>query len=432
MTTETTAHAQPTVRALAAATAADRNRAIDAYRVLAMVFVALGHWLVIAVAAGDDGGLVARNALETAPRFAVLTWLFQVMPLFFVVGGFSSARSLDGHRRRGGADGDWIVKRLRRLVAPTSVLAVTWLLLVAVGTAIGFGGLVAAGAVGAAIPLWFLANYTIDTALAPTMRNAIRIHRGRTMAMLVGAFAVVETLHVAGVPWVEHANWVIGWLLFQMVGFLWCDGALPTGRRLVGWAASLWIAAILLVTLGPWPLTMVHVAGTAFSPTHPPSIALVVFGAAQAATAIAAAPHLTRFLERRRRAWAAVVAGNAVSMSVYLWHFTAAAGASALLYAAGSLPSAAIGSTAWWIEKVPVIGMSLLLLVAIVAAVARFERRALLAARTPWRGGGVGAIGIALAVSASLKVWSLGNIGAVVAGCVGLLAAGVALRPAGR
>ncbi|MGI9644165.1 MAG: acyltransferase family protein, partial [Ilumatobacteraceae bacterium] len=76
---------------LAAAAAPDRNRAIDAYRAGAMVLVALGHWLVIAIGTDRDGELVARNALEVAPEFAVLTWLFQVMPLFFAVGGFASA-----------------------------------------------------------------------------------------------------------------------------------------------------------------------------------------------------------------------------------------------------------------------------------------------------------------------------------------------------
>ncbi len=417
-----------TTATLAAAAAPDRNRAIDAYRAAAMVFVALGHWLVVAIAVGEDGSLVARNALEVAPRFAVLTWLFQVMPLFFAVGGFASAMSLDAHRRRSGTDGDWVVQRLRRLVAPTVVLAVTWLALLVGGAAVGAGGLVAAGAVGAAIPLWFLANYTIDTALAPTMLTALRRRRGRTVALLAGSFLTIEALHLSGVPWVEHVNWVLGWLLFQMIGFLWRDGALPTGRRLGAWAGACWCAAISLVAFGPWPATMIHVSGIAFSPTHPPSVALVAFGAAQVATAIAFAPRLTRLLARNRRAWTAVVAANAVSMSVYLWHFTAAVGASAVLYAVGALPTAAIGSAAWWVQKLPVIGLALVLLVPIVACVGRFERRALLAERVRWDGTATTATSLALVVSASLKVWSLGNVGAVVVGAVGIATASLALR----
>jgi hypothetical protein len=68
------------------------------------------------------------------------------------------------------------------------VLAGTWIVLLAVGAAVGAGGLVAMGAVGAAIPLWFLANYTIDTALALMMRTFIVRHRVATMATLFGIF----------------------------------------------------------------------------------------------------------------------------------------------------------------------------------------------------------------------------------------------------
>ena len=44
-----------------------------------------------------DGSIAGRNALELAPPMSWITWIFQVMPLFFVVGGFSSAVSLDAN-----------------------------------------------------------------------------------------------------------------------------------------------------------------------------------------------------------------------------------------------------------------------------------------------------------------------------------------------
>lgn len=419
----------PALADLAASTSTGRNRAIDFYRVIAMALVALGHWLVIAIGTDADGELIARNALEVAPDLGWLTWGFQVMPLFFAVGGFASAMSLDAHRRRNGPDGDWIVQRLRRLVAPTAALAAVWIGLIIAGTALGFGGLIATGAVGAALPLWFLANYTIDTALAPKMRTWILRDRRMTMGVLVGLFLIIEFLHVVvGVPLVEHLNWVIGWLLFQMIGFMWRDGALPTGRLLVALSMLMWTSAVALVVFGPWSASMIHVSGMALSPTHPPSIALVVFGLAQTFTAIAAAPAVTRWLERNRRAWIAVVAGNSISMSVYLWHFTAAVAAAGVLYGVGALPSAAIGSSAWWIQKVPVVALSLLILIPVVAAVARVERRALLAERSVYSGGLAPAVGLALLVSTSIKVWSLGNVGGVVIGALGVVLAAAILR----
>lgn len=409
---------------LAAAAKTDRNRAVDAYRAVAMLAVAIGHWLVIAIGTDAGGEIVARNALEVAPQLSWLTWLFQVMPLFFVVGGFASAMSLDAHWRAGGRDADWVVSRLRRMVTPTYALALTWLVILAVGTVMGAGGIVAAGAVGAAIPLWFLANYTIDTAFAPAVLRSLRARRTRTVGTLLTVFAVVEALHVAGVPWVGHINWVIGWLLFQVGGFMWRDGALPVGRAMCAWAGGLWASAVLLVAFGPWPVTMIHVSGVPFSPTHPPSLALVVFGAAFSATAIGAAPAVTRILSRSERLWRLVVAGNAVSMSVYLWHFTAMVAASAVFHGIGRLPTAPIGTLAWWGEKAPLIVLACVLLVPIVAIVSKIEQRALLATPTPWNGSPAAVFVVAGLVSAALKLWSIGSIGGATVGMVAVVAAG--------
>jgi hypothetical protein len=249
------------------------------------------------------------------------------------------------------------------------------------------------------------------------------------MSALFGSFLVVEFLHVViRVPFVEHLNWVLGWLMFQTIGFLWRDDVLPTGRRLLAVAGALWALAVAMVALGPWSAAMIHVSGQPLSPTHPPSIALVVFGLAQTATAIAAAPAINRWLERSRRSWSLVIAGNAVSMSVYLWHFTAAVLASALLHAAGLLPSAPIGSTAWWVQKLPVIALSLVLLVPILAAVARVERRALLAERLAWHGRTSTAVVSALLLSSSIKLWSAGNVVGVVTGAIGVLAVAMNVR----
>ena len=402
--------AAPSLGDLAAAARTDRNRAVDAYRAGAMLAVALGHWFVIAIGTDADGELVARNALEVAPQLSWLTWLFQVMPLFFVVGGFASAMSLDAHWRSGGRDADWIVGRLRRMVTPTVALAATWLILLVAGTLGGVGSIVAAGAVGAAIPLWFLANYTIDTAFAPLVLRSLRARRRLTVGALLTVFAVVEALHVAGVAWVGQVNWVLGWLLFQVGGFMWRDGTLPCGSRMFAWAAGLWMTALGLVTFGPWPVAMIHVSGVAFSPTHPPSLALVVFGAAFSATAIGAAPTVTALLTRRPDVWRAVVAGNAISMSVYLWHFTAMVAASAVFYGFGWLPSAPIGSGAWWIEKAPLVGLALVVLVPIVGVVSKVERRALLAPLGPWTGSAGSVLLLAALVSISLKLWSIGSI----------------------
>ena len=236
----------PSVAELAAQTKSDRNRAIDFYRVLAMMAVAFGHWLALVAVEDATGELQGGNALEFVPELGWATWLLQVMPLFFVVGGFSSAMSLDSHNRKGGTPQDWIAARLRRMMPPAVVLAGTWLTILAVGAAIGQFAIAVVAVHAAAIPLWFLANYTIDTALAPFVLPRFRANPARFAALIGGAFLTFEALRILDVAVLPHANWVLGWLIFQVAGMAWRDGLLPTGRRLVALAATMWAA-----TLGP-------------------------------------------------------------------------------------------------------------------------------------------------------------------------------------
>ena len=48
-----------------------------------------------------DGEFTGENLLELNPDLQILTWVFQVMPLFFIVGGFTNGTSWVSTRRRG-------------------------------------------------------------------------------------------------------------------------------------------------------------------------------------------------------------------------------------------------------------------------------------------------------------------------------------------
>lgn len=416
--------ATPSLRDLAGQAKADRNRAIDLYRVVAMLAVAFGHWFAM-VAIVDDGELVGGNALEFVPSMAWLSWALQVMPLFFVVGGFSSAMSLDSHNRDGGNPQDWVAARLRRMLPPAVTLAATWLVVLVLARLAGLLELATIGAFAAAVPLWFLANYTIDTALAPYVLPRFRRNPGLTAAAIVGAFVFFEILRVLGVAYLPQVNWVLGWLSFQVLGFAWRDGLLPTGRRLLTLAAACWVGTLALVLSGgPWTISMVNWAGLENSPTNPPTLSLLVFGAAYSLTAIAAAPAISAAVAARPKVWAGVVAANTVAMSVYLWHMTAAVIVSAAIHLTIGLPEVVVGSAGWWWWKVPTIVGSMLVLAPIVAVVSKVERRALLAPRRPWVGGPVSMAVVAVVASIALKWWTSGDLTVVVACLVVLIALG--------
>lgn len=80
---------QPSVDAMVDATPADRDRVVDLVRGLSIGVVVLWHW-TFSVTRWSDGSLSMPNPIGEASGLWLITWIFQVMPLFFVVGGFSN------------------------------------------------------------------------------------------------------------------------------------------------------------------------------------------------------------------------------------------------------------------------------------------------------------------------------------------------------
>ncbi|HVL89483.1 MAG TPA: acyltransferase family protein, partial [Actinomycetota bacterium] len=120
------ASARPGAAGLAAATPASRDRVADFLRLAAIVVVVAGHWLM-AVVTWQDGRFAGENALETIPHAWALTWLLQVMPVFFFVGGFADAVAWDARRRRGEGYGAYLSSRLERLMRPAAAFVAAWM-----------------------------------------------------------------------------------------------------------------------------------------------------------------------------------------------------------------------------------------------------------------------------------------------------------------
>ena len=71
-----------------------RNRVVDLWRVIALLAVVFGHWLAASVWVDPSGDVNVMNTLEWIPYAAWFTWVIQVMPVFFFVGGYANARAL--------------------------------------------------------------------------------------------------------------------------------------------------------------------------------------------------------------------------------------------------------------------------------------------------------------------------------------------------
>ena len=202
---------------------------------------------------------------------------------------------------------------------------------------------------------------------------------------------------------VGHLNWVLGWLLFQLLGFAWKDGLLGKVHHIAVLAVVMWSVAYALVKLGPWPQAMVHIPGMTHSPNHPPSVALVLFGLAYSLTAIALAAPINRWLSTSKRAWTLVVAANGRAMSVYPWHMTAGVLAAGVFNVLGILPHSPVGSGAWWWEKLPLMRTAAAFLAVIVVLVGGHESRSLLAPKAGWNAGSLTITLVAAVLSLAIK-----------------------------
>ena len=110
---------------LADATPASRDRVVDFLRAASICAVVVGHW-TIGIVWWQDGVLRTTSAIGVTSWLWLATWVLQVMPIFFFVGGFSNIVSLDAARRRGETDGSFVRSRAMRLLRPSLVFFIVW------------------------------------------------------------------------------------------------------------------------------------------------------------------------------------------------------------------------------------------------------------------------------------------------------------------
>lgn len=361
---------------VAAETPADRNRYVDFLRAASILVVITGHWLIAALYY-RDGRLEPGAILELQPWTQWLTWLFQVMPIFFFVGGYANAVSLEGAARRNLGYAHWLVSRLSRLVTPLIALLVAWAMLAAILHFSGVsGGVIKLASRAALIPIWFLAIYIMIVVLAPACYAAWRRWGYASFWALVAAAALVDAaFFVLDLRWLGWSNYFWVWLAVHHLGFGWRDGRIGGPGRLLAIAAVGLGALALLIFKGPYPLAMVGSPDEDLSNTLPPKITLVALAAVQFGLLLAMEAPMRRWLSGLR-AWAATVLVNGMIMTVYLWHLTVMVIIVALAYLAGGFGLRIEPATSeWWLTRPLWIGVLYIVLLPVATMMAAFERR---------------------------------------------------------
>ena len=391
---------------LAAATPDTRDRSVDFLRAVAILAVVFGHWFIGII--HWDGGLIrTTSAVGETSYLWLMTWFFQVMPIFFFVGGFSNYVAYQAYRARGDSPGAFIRSRLERLLRPSLVFLAIWavvqvaLHLADIGAPSGprlwgdtllLRGMKPPGATVPFGPLWFLAVYLVVVIVAPlTIRLHQRFRWWVPAAMVVGAVVADVVGFVGGVHRVRWFNVIFVLLLPHQLGHFLGDGSFVRLPRRVFWGMVIaGLTALLILTnpplwqvfgriryewfpgIGAYPKSLPGTDVERVSNAFPPTLCFLMAGVWSIGAAMLIRPSLQRWL-RRPPFWRFTIGVNGVIMTLFLWHMTAYLLAILLLWPLG-LGRQTDSTSVWWVERVVWIAVPGLILLGFVAVLGRFER----------------------------------------------------------
>lgn len=367
---------------------AGRDLTLDFARVICVLLVVYIHILFTGVGVAADGALVIERPLEKEPWFNAGSWILNIMPLFFVVGGFAARAGWKSTLNRGGNAAEFVRTRLLRLARPALIVFAFFAVALGVARALpldnGMDALIDTIAIGVGSPLWFLGAYMLVQALAPFMIRLHESHRLATIATLaIAAFAVdmfriqivqnlwgIERIDVTrygiGSELAGFPNVLFVWLLCQQVGFFLYNGSFARQK----W----WTLVVIIV--GGFGLLWAMVTWCGFSISMlgnqwPPTLTMGVLAVTQAAALTLAHRPLTALMSMRWAQGVVFLVGSRL-MTIYLWHLPMImilTGVQLLL----PLPMPEPGSTAWWWTRIPFFIAVLFAVWILSLAIGRFE-----------------------------------------------------------
>jgi hypothetical protein len=391
---------------LVAKTPSTRDRSVDFLRAASICAVVFGHWF-IGLIYWERGVIGVHSAVGVTPGLWLGTWFFQVMPVFFFVGGFSNLITLDAFHRRGESTWTFVRSRAWRLLRPSLVFLGAWLVVQVVlhltdtGAPTGLAlwgdtkllrGMYPPAATLPFGPLWFLAIYLIVVAIAPA---TIWLHRRFGLwvpAVMVAMTIVVDVIGFGlGIGGVRYVNIAPVLLLPHQLGHFYADGSMLRWPRKAFWAmAGVGLGGLVLLTnpwvfrpfgsarfdwfptIGHYPKSLLGTDVEPISNAYPPTVCFMLAGIWAVGAVMLLRPVLARWLEEPRP-WKATIFVNSVIMTLFLWHMTAYLLAILVLWPLG-FGDYVDTSAGWWAERVLWIGVAALFLTGIVALVGRFER----------------------------------------------------------
>ncbi|MEU4545632.1 acyltransferase family protein [Nonomuraea dietziae] len=328
-----------------------RDKYVDWLRALSLITVVVWHW-AFTILQWSPEGPSPTSPLGFTSGLWILTWLFQVLPLFFYVGGYVHLLSWNRACERGTGIGAFVWRRIKALAIPGLTLTGIW-----IGIGAGMTMLFDIPWMWRVVllvlsPLWFLIVYLVLIALLPV---ALWLHRRYDVLALIwlgGAALVVDVIRLRyGVEWVGWLNMILIWGLAHQAGFFY-ERVVVLPRRYD--VAILWTGLFGLFGLvysGLYPGSMVGVPGDKLSNMAPPTFVIVCLLIFQIGLVEVLRPTMERVLERPR--WKRVNETiNRFALPLFLFHTTGMAIALGLWWGLFGFPSAdPRPNLMWWLER---------------------------------------------------------------------------------
>lgn len=350
-----------------------RNRAVDFYRSIAILFVVLGHWLLVAPVIRDgEITLTILLAEQTWTQYA--TWVFQVMPVFFFVGGYANYLSWESAKNNPEKARVWASTRLARLLKPTIPLVLLWAVAAFIAGKMGVKpDLIKATSQAALVPVWFLAVYIVITIAVP-ISTAVwdKIGIASVFLLFLGAILVDTIAFGYDQGWLRWANYGFVWLAVHQLGYWWRNT-----NKAKQWAVGFIVIGLawlyILIAHYGFPVAMVSVPGEEISNTRPPTTAMLAVGCVQIGVILLLTGPVSKWLQNTRP-WAWVILLNQMIMSIYLWHLTAMIIVVGIALALGGIGlHLEPGSGEWWLMRPLWVALYILALIPLVLIFLRFE-----------------------------------------------------------
>ena len=296
-------------------TPSTRDRAIDVIRIVSLVGVVVGHTIMATSIIRDDV-FFWSNLLTESVVFQALTWVFQIMPLFFFAGVAACVDSW----HPGDSWGNWLMRRCTRLYRPVFYYLTFWISALAI-LRYFLPEHVYEPVAGISIQLlWFLGAYVLVLAAVPLLARITTT--GRLVGAVATTYAVIAVIdairiHLDAPPALGYLN-LVAWLIPGMLGVAYRRHLLrPRAALMLG--AVMLAANLALMGAGPYELSLVGIETQQLKNMTPPSLLLAGHAIMMCAFAIAATPAIARWAQRPRVWWLTAI-GNSGAMTLYLWH----------------------------------------------------------------------------------------------------------------